>query len=161
MILLFAGGSGVGQNVQFFSLSVDDPDGEGHTTIQVVRGAGNSRVIGAHRHLYFVEKSLVISAVSYERCRRLLDAHVHRCDVVGRADNEVGLCDAPVVVGCLVMNQCAARGFNAAYSSACLGFNRVHDLRVCYRIIVEQFKGALAGIAELNEPGIMVQESVL
>ena len=94
----------VSQGFDCCSLAVYHGYSDWHPAIQAVCGTRHSGVVGAHRHLYLVEQPLIIYTVFNQACGSLFHAHVHGRDIMGGADNHVGLDNAAVVIGGVVMD---------------------------------------------------------
>ena len=73
--------------------------GNAGTAVQAVGCTRNSWVVGADRHLYLVEDTLVHVAACDQGLCRLMDAHVYRTDVVGGSHNEIRPGDQSILIG--------------------------------------------------------------
>ena len=92
------------QSPDALALMVIQGDCQCKPAIQAVRRAGNSGVISADRHLDPVEHLFVKFTVADQAGGRLVHAQVHRRDIVGGTDDQIGLGDTAIIISGVIVD---------------------------------------------------------
>ncbi len=127
------------------------------SAVQAVSRTGDSGVVGAHRHFDPVERLPGYFAVLYEVPRHTVHAHIDRRQVVGCADDQVRPGDEPVFISGIVVNERAARSFDATHSAARFWDNIASNLLVGYRRIFKKLDNLFAGIQKFDQARPVVE----
>src|SRR5579884_3514324 len=128
-----------------------------HLTQHVGRTA-QAGIEGADHGLHAIEHAICNVGILDEVARYLQDTAIHRQIVMAGSDDQIGRTDQAMLINCVVMDEGAAWRFGNSDALKLIWFGmrsytRTQDIR-----FVEQFNHTLAGIEDLDEAGIMIEE---
>ena len=116
-----------------------------------MRGAGQTRVEGAHGDFDVVEQAFGKFATVKVLHRHFAHGFVHRLVVVGGGNDQIGADDLVVFVDVLVMDQCAARRFDHADADF-LALAGDYQIRALQVVVVQQFLDRFGGMQHFDHP---------